>query len=90
MDSKPIESQSRLLLELGEPESWLEAMLRASRREALHAATQGHEELAKRWRRLERALDYASAANSVEPFSEGRPSESAQGETQAQVETDKA
>jgi len=51
---------------------------RAARRSALHAAATGDEELAKRWRRLEKALDYANAAIAADPFTEATPSAAAQ------------
>ena len=68
MDEKQLEAQSRLLIELGEPETWLETMLRASRRSAIHEAAAGNEELAKRWRRLTRGLEYAVAATVHDPL----------------------
>ena len=68
MDEKQLESQSRLLIELGEPEAWLETMLRASRRSASHEASQGNEELASRWRRLTRGLEHAIAATVDDPL----------------------
>jgi hypothetical protein len=77
MDEKQLEGQSRLLIELGEPESWLETMLRAARRSALHADDSGDDAMAKRWRNLTRALEYASAAAAHDPLTAGEPSDSA-------------
>ena len=68
MDEKQLESQSRLLIELGEPEAWLETMLRASRRSASHESAQGNEQLASRWRKLTRGLEYAIAATVDDPI----------------------
>ena len=79
MDEKQLESQSRLLIELGEPEAWLETMLRASRRSAMHEASQGNEQLAGRWRRLTKGLEYAIAAigepMDTEPQAQASPAE---------------
>jgi len=61
MESEERAAQAKLLIDLGEPESWLETLQREARRAALHAGAQGDEELAKRWRRLDKALDSASA-----------------------------
>jgi hypothetical protein len=84
MSENSIEDQSRLLIALGEPESWLETMARASRRSALQAAANGDETLAQRWRKLASALDHASAslANDVNPMQAGEP-----GETSTQSQT---
>ena len=71
MDEKQLESQSRLLIELGEPETWLETMLRASKRSAVHEAGAGNEELARRWRALTRGLEYAIAATVHDPIADG-------------------
>ena len=71
MDEKQLEAQSRLLIELGEPETWLETMLRASRRSASHEASVGNEELARRWRTLTRGLEYAIAATVHDPITDG-------------------
>lgn len=71
MDERQLESQSRLLIELGEPETWLETMLRASRRSAGHEARNGNEELAGRWRRLTRGLEHAIAATVNDPIAGG-------------------
>ena len=68
MDEKQLEAQSRLLIELGEPETWLETMLRASRRSALHAEGTGDESLARRWQNLTRGLQYAIAATVNDPI----------------------
>ena len=68
MDEKQLEGQSRLLIELGEPESWLETMMRAARRSATHADDIGDSSLAGRWRNLTRALEYASAAAAHDPM----------------------
>ena len=73
MDEKQLEAQSRLLIELGEPETWLETMLRASRRSAAHEASQGNEELAQRWRKLTRGLEYAIAATVHDPIADQQP-----------------
>ena len=70
MDEKQLEAQSRLLIELGEPETWLETMLRASRRSALHAEGIGDMGLAKRWQTLTRGLQYAIAATVHDPLTE--------------------
>ena len=72
MDEKQLEAQSRLLIELGEPETWLETMLRASRRSASHEASQGNGELARRWRKLTRGLEYAIAATVHDPITDPR------------------
>ena len=71
MDEKQLEAQSRLLIELGEPETWLETMLRASRRSALHAEGTGDMELARRWQTLTRGLQYAIAATVHDPITDG-------------------
>ena len=71
MDEKQLEAQSRLLIELGEPETWLETMLRASKRSAAHEASQGNEELARRWRKLTKGLEYAIAATVHDPIADG-------------------
>jgi hypothetical protein len=84
MDEKPIDDQSRLLIQLGEPETWLETMLREARRQALHAAAKGDEPLAKRWRKLAKGLDQATAASADNPMVTGEPNDSA---TQSQGET---
>jgi hypothetical protein len=85
-DAQELETQSATLIELGEPESWLETMLRASRRQALHEASLGRVALAERWRKLTQALDHASAAmaTNANPMQAGEPGESA---TQSQGET---
>ena len=70
MDERQLESQSRLLIELGEPETWLETMLRASRRSAAHEAAAGNEELARRWRKLTGGLEYAIAATVHDPIAD--------------------
>ena len=70
MDERQLEAQSRLLIELGEPETWLETMLRASRRSAGHEASQGNQALAKRWRKLTRGLEHAIAATVNDPVAE--------------------
>ena len=78
MDEKQLEGQSRLLIELGEPESWLETMLRAARRSASHADDTGDRSMAGRWRNLARALEYASAAAAHDPMTSlDEPSDSA-------------
>ena len=77
MDEKQLEGQSRLLIELGEPESWLETMLRAARRSATHADDIGDSSLAGRWRNLTRALEYASAAAAHDPMTAGEPTDTA-------------
>lgn len=66
MDSDERAAQAKLLIDLGEPESWLETLQREARRAALHAGAQGDETLAERWRRLDKALDSASAVMSSE------------------------
>ena len=76
MDEKQLESQSRLLIELGEPETWLETMLRAASRSASHASSTGDEELAKRWRKLGKGLEYAVAATVNDPIA-GEPLDTA-------------
>ena len=68
MGEKQLEGQSRLLIDLGEPEIWLETMLRAARRSASHADDIGDQALAGRWRNLARALEYASAAAAHDPL----------------------
>ena len=91
MDERQLESQSRLLIELGEPEAWLETMLRAARRSASHADDLGDRALAGRWRNLARSLEHAAAAVAPDPMTAGRdqspsglePSDSA---TQSQAE----
>ena len=70
MDERQLESQSRLLIELGEPETWLETMLRASRRSALHAEGIGDLALSRRWQTLTRGLQYAIAATVHDPIAD--------------------
>ena len=70
MDEKQLEAQSRLLIELGEPETWLETMLRASRRSALHAEGIGDMGLSRRWQNLTRGLQYAIAATVHDPIAD--------------------
>ena len=70
MDERQLEAQSRLLIELGEPETWLETMLRASRRSALHAEGIGDVGLSRRWQTLTRGLQYAIAATVHDPLTE--------------------
>ena len=70
MDEKQLEAQSRLLIELGEPETWLETMLRASRRSALHAEGVGDMALSLRWQTLTRGLQYAIAATVHDPIAD--------------------
>ena len=72
MDEKQLESQSRLLIELGEPEAWLETMLRAAKRSASHADDIGDRALAGRWRDLARSLERAAAATSHDPMQAGK------------------
>ena len=87
MDEKQLESQSRLLIELGEPETWLETMLRASRRSALHAEVTGDESLARRWQNLTRGLQYAIAATVNDPVAGTNPrSESRAGQSPSDLE----
>jgi hypothetical protein len=62
MTENSIEGDARLNADLGEPESWLETLLREARRRALKAAANGDETLAKRWRKVVAGLDQASAA----------------------------
>ena len=77
MDEKQLEAQSRLLIELGEPETWLETMLRASRRSASFEAASGNEELARRWRTLTRGLEYAIAATVHDPIADAEQTDTA-------------
>ena len=88
MDERQLEAQSRLLIELGEPETWLETMLRASRRSALHAEGTGDESLARRWQNLTRGLQYAIAATVNDPITDGTDprSESRAGQSPSDLE----
>ena len=94
MDEKQLEAQSRLLIELGEPETWLETMLRASRRSALHAEVTGDESLARRWQNLTRGLQYAIAATVNDPITDakqpGTATESHPSHTEAHSQDDAA
>jgi hypothetical protein len=86
MEKNDVEAQARLLIELGEPESWLETMQRAAGRSALHASAHGDETLAERWRKLCRALNHASAGlaqGAANPMQAGGPNDtSTQSQTQ--------
>ena len=77
MDEKQLESQSRLLIELGEPEAWLETMLRAAKRSASHADDIGDRAMSGRWRDLARSLERAAAATALDPMQAGEPGDSA-------------
>ena len=72
MDERQLESQSRLLIELGEPEAWLETMLRAARRSAAHADDIGDRAMSGRWRNLARSLEHAAAATAQDPMQAGQ------------------
>ena len=86
MSENSIEGDARLNADLGEPESWLETLLREARRRALKAATQGDESLAKRWRNVVRGLDTATAASATDAHI-SEPSETAT-QSQAQPASD--
>jgi hypothetical protein len=84
MSENPIEGDARLNADLGEPETWLETLLREARRRALKAAAIGDEPLAKRWRKVVAGLDQASAAT----MTSDKPGDTAgNGVTQSQGET---
>ena len=73
MDEKQLEAQSRLLIELGEPEAWLETMLRAAKRSASHCGwTLADRALAGRWRNLARSLEHAAAGTARDPMQAGQ------------------